>query len=67
MITDNDRLKRELNDKVARIEAQNERISELIAKNERLVDDKNNMVERRNDVRGRHARADVAPPPSSPF
>jgi hypothetical protein len=51
MITDNDRIKRELNDKQARIEAQNERISELIAKNERLVDEKNSMVERRNDVR----------------
>jgi len=50
MLTDNDRLKKELNDKVARIEAQNERISELIAKNERLVDERNSMLERRNEA-----------------
>uniref|UniRef100_A0ABM5F5E7 peptidylprolyl isomerase n=1 Tax=Pogona vitticeps TaxID=103695 RepID=A0ABM5F5E7_9SAUR len=74
VIQENERLKQEVFDKNGRIEEQNEKISELIARNQRYVEQSNLLMEQRNSslqLNTEHTQARVlhaeqekpAPPP----
>lgn len=49
VIQESERMKKELFEKSARIEQQNEKISDLLERNRKFVEDSNTMLEQRND------------------
>nr|XP_006817309.1 PREDICTED: FK506-binding protein 15-like [Saccoglossus kowalevskii] len=49
IVQENERLKREMFEKSSRIEVQNEKISELLQRNQQFVEQSNVMIEQRND------------------
>jgi hypothetical protein len=49
IIQENERLKKEVYEKSARIEQQNEKINDLLSRNQKFVEEHNTMLEQRND------------------
>ncbi|XP_066295589.1 FK506-binding protein 15-like isoform X3 [Branchiostoma lanceolatum] len=50
ILQDNERLKKEVFEKSSRVESQNEKIAELLQRNQKFIEQSNTMLEQRNDT-----------------